>query len=74
MEYKCKVCGGELQFNPELGKLRCPFCGSEYEVDDDQHAHEHKSQHEHPDTHEQQSVQPQAMQEPACARWRQERS
>ena len=34
MEYKCKVCGGELQFNPELGKLRCPYCGSEYDMAD----------------------------------------
>lgn len=42
MEYKCKVCGGELRFEPELGKLRCPFCGTEYEMDEyDDHHHEH---------------------------------
>lgn len=43
MEYKCKVCGGQVRYEPELGKLRCPFCGTEYEMDeyaDHEHVHE----------------------------------
>lgn len=51
MEYKCKVCGGELQFNPELGKLCCPYCGSEYDMADyEEHTHDHE--HDHNDHHE----------------------
>lgn len=47
MEYKCKVCGGELRFEPELGKLRCPFCGTEYEMDEyADHANLHDHDHD----------------------------
>jgi len=30
--YQCPACTGPLQFSAELGKLKCEFCGSEYEV------------------------------------------
>ncbi len=32
MLYKCKNCGGELHYDPNLGKLKCDFCDSVYDV------------------------------------------
>lgn len=32
MEYRCKNCGGELHYDPASGQLKCPFCGSSYEI------------------------------------------
>lgn len=32
MLYKCKNCGGELHFDPNIGKLKCDFCGNEYDL------------------------------------------
>lgn len=32
MDYKCKNCGGPLHFDPALGKLKCDFCDSVYEL------------------------------------------
>lgn len=32
MLYKCKNCGGELHFDPTLGKLKCDFCDAVYDV------------------------------------------
>lgn len=32
MEYKCKNCGGELHYDPNIGKLKCDFCGSTYDL------------------------------------------
>lgn len=29
---KCKACGAEIEFNPELQKLKCSYCDSEFEV------------------------------------------
>ena len=31
-EYKCPSCGGMLQFDSTLQKMRCPYCGTELEV------------------------------------------
>lgn len=28
MIYKCKNCGGDMEFNPAIGKMQCPFCDS----------------------------------------------
>ncbi|MBQ9032111.1 MAG: hypothetical protein IJ106_16160 [Parasporobacterium sp.] len=28
--YKCPNCGGEIEFLPESGKIRCPYCDSEF--------------------------------------------
>ena len=32
LEYKCPACGGALEFNTALQKMKCPFCDSEYEM------------------------------------------
>lgn len=32
-EYKCPSCGGNLAFDSASQKLKCSFCGSEYELD-----------------------------------------
>lgn len=29
---KCPNCGGTMDFNPANGKLRCPYCESEFEI------------------------------------------
>lgn len=29
---KCPACGGTMDFDPASGKLKCPYCGSEYEI------------------------------------------
>lgn len=34
MEYKCKVCGGELGWDPSISKLRCKFCDATYDLDE----------------------------------------
>lgn len=30
---KCPACGGVLDFNPTKGKMVCPYCDSEYEIE-----------------------------------------
>lgn len=30
--FKCKNCGGELVWNPSAQKLKCSYCGSEYDL------------------------------------------
>jgi len=30
--YQCPACTGPLQFSSDIGKLKCDYCGSEYEV------------------------------------------
>ncbi len=32
IEYKCPNCGGALEFNADLQKMKCPFCDSEFDV------------------------------------------
>lgn len=32
MEYKCPACGGALEFDSKIQKLKCPFCDSEIEI------------------------------------------
>lgn len=32
---KCPNCGGVLEFNPADGKLLCPFCDSEFDINQD---------------------------------------
>ncbi len=34
IEYKCPCCGGAIKFDSDLQKLKCPYCDTEYEVDD----------------------------------------
>ncbi|MGN1408730.1 MAG: hypothetical protein ACI4XJ_01000 [Eubacteriales bacterium] len=31
-EYKCPACGGALEFNSELQKMKCPYCDSEFDM------------------------------------------
>ena len=33
IEYKCPACGGKLEFDSSLQKMKCPFCESEFDVD-----------------------------------------
>ncbi|MBR5112345.1 MAG: hypothetical protein IK097_02860, partial [Clostridia bacterium] len=39
-EYECPKCGGALEFNPEVQKLKCLYCESEYTIEDVQHVDE----------------------------------
>lgn len=32
-EYKCPCCSGGINFNSSVGKMKCPFCDSEFELD-----------------------------------------
>lgn len=34
LEYECPACGGGLEFDPLLQKVKCPYCESEFEVAD----------------------------------------
>jgi predicted RNA-binding Zn-ribbon protein involved in translation (DUF1610 family) len=31
-KFMCQSCGGNMVFDPKLGKLNCPFCGSSQEI------------------------------------------
>lgn len=33
LEYKCPCCGGALEFNSSIQKMKCPYCDTEFEVD-----------------------------------------
>ena len=33
--YKCPNCGGEMEFIPESGKIKCEYCGCLFSPDDD---------------------------------------
>ena len=32
LEYKCPACGGALNFDSSLQKMKCPYCDTEFEV------------------------------------------
>ena len=32
-EYKCPCCGGAVEFNSSVQKMRCPFCDTEFEME-----------------------------------------
>lgn len=32
LEYKCPCCGGKLEFDGSIGKVKCPFCDTEFDV------------------------------------------
>ena len=32
IEYKCPCCGGAIEFNSSVQKLKCPFCDTEFDV------------------------------------------
>jgi len=33
LEYKCPACGGALNFDSELQKMKCPYCDTEFEME-----------------------------------------
>lgn len=33
MEYKCPNCGGAIEFNSAIQKMKCPYCDSEFEME-----------------------------------------
>ncbi len=33
-EYKCPHCGGRVEFDAKTQKLKCPFCDSEFDIDE----------------------------------------
>lgn len=33
-EYKCPACGGALEFDSKLQKAKCPYCDSEYTMEE----------------------------------------
>ncbi len=32
MDYKCPACGGALEFDPKLQKMKCPYCDSVFDM------------------------------------------
>ena len=34
IEFKCPCCGGKLEFNATVQKMKCPYCDSEIDVDE----------------------------------------
>ena len=33
LQYKCPCCGGAIEFDSQLQKLRCPYCDTEFDAD-----------------------------------------
>ena len=33
MEYKCPNCGGAVNFDSSVQKMKCPYCDSEFEME-----------------------------------------
>lgn len=33
IEYKCPCCGGKIEFDSKLQKMKCPFCDTEFDVE-----------------------------------------
>ena len=33
LEYKCPCCGGAIEFDSSLQKMKCPYCDTEFEVE-----------------------------------------
>lgn len=33
LTYKCPCCGGAIEFDPSLQKLKCPYCDTEFETE-----------------------------------------
>lgn len=33
MEYKCPCCGGGIEFNSTIQKMKCPYCETEFDMD-----------------------------------------
>ncbi len=54
LEYKCPCCGGAIEFNTEVQRMKCPYCDTEFDVEAmqqyDQELQEEKPDHIHWDT------------------------
>jgi len=33
LQFKCPCCGGAIAFDPNTQKVKCPYCGNEYDMD-----------------------------------------
>lgn len=33
LEYKCPCCSGAIEYNSTVGKMKCPYCDTEFEMD-----------------------------------------
>ena len=33
LEYKCPCCGGKIEFDSSIQKMKCPFCDTEFEME-----------------------------------------
>ena len=33
LEYKCPCCGGAIEFNSQIQKMKCPYCDTEFEME-----------------------------------------
>ena len=33
LEYKCPCCGGPLQFDTDVQKMKCPYCDNEFDAE-----------------------------------------
>ena len=33
LEYKCPCCGGAVEFNSTIQKMKCPYCDTEFEME-----------------------------------------
>ena len=54
MEYKCPNCGGGVAFDSSIGKVKCPYCDSEFEMEALK-AYDEELQNEQPDNMQWQS-------------------
>lgn len=48
IEYKCPCCGGAIVFNSSRQKMKCPYCDTEFEMDDLK-AYDEELKNEQPD-------------------------
>ena len=32
LEYKCPNCGGAIEFNSSIQKMKCPYCDTEFDM------------------------------------------
>lgn len=47
-EYKCPCCGGAIEFNSQVQKMKCPYCDTEFEMEILQ-AYDEELQNDHED-------------------------
>lgn len=33
-EFKCPCCGGAIAFDSKIQKMKCPYCDTEFEMDE----------------------------------------